>query len=143
MAKSLKDSPPTSSAARFLDGAVASRALQRDGRVVPDATGPEPAQMPAVHLRRWVKREFTLTPDADRAFGQLATLLRESTGTRLTNSHVFRALVHAVEPSFDALRREAASGGPYRLPGNGTGFERHRRQFELELTRAIQRALRA
>lgn len=140
MVRTLKDTPPTSSAARFFESSVAERVLRHAETA---ALQPPPAR-PAgqlSHAYSWVKREFTLSTDADRAFTQFVSLLRDSTGTRLHNSHAMRALIHAVEPAFEAVRRELLASGPYRLPGNGKGDEGRRCEFERRLSAAIQVAL--
>ena len=143
MARKLRDYPPTSSAARFLDTSVAARAMQPGGQQVP-LSGPSRTEPSCTcPPPQWVKREFTLTLDADCAFTRLVGLLRTGSGTKLNNSHVLRAIIHAVEPAFEAVRNEVGAAGPFRLPGNGKGFESQRREFEAQLIRALRAGLRA
>jgi hypothetical protein len=77
-----------------------------------------------------VKRELVLTPQADATFQALVDALRSGTACRLTASHVFRALMRALEPATTHINRAAGTRGPLSLPSNAPGYERERSEFE-------------
>ncbi len=149
MAKALQSDRPTSSLARLLDPASASRAIEplperatrtqtpADERVLP------PAGVRARHSGRHeathLKRELVLSPNADETFNHLIDALRRSTGTRLTASHAFRALMRAVHPSIGTI--PATRGERLRLPSNAPSYQHERDEFEIALAKLISSSL--
>lgn len=159
MAKALREPPPTSSVARLFDLNAAARATSASTpaieapatpasgqRIEPD---PRPsAQPPARASEAWlqqptIKRELVLTPSTDDTFSALVELLRRSTGTRLTASHVARALLKGVAHCMDQIEREARRLGRQKLPANARGREMERERFESLLADAIISGVRA
>lgn len=118
MARALRETPPSSSVARLLDSAAAGRAL------APLASDEAVPSYSAVHTRdnppagsprnkpRLIKREFVLTRETDAVLEALLQMFRQTTGTRLTASHVVRALLAAAEHSADEIRRSIATALP-------------------------------
>lgn len=74
---------------------------------------------------------------------RLVDLYRRATGTRLTTSHVARAVLCGVEHSMASLEREARKLGPMRLPSNARGRELERERFESRLADAFISGIRA
>lgn len=165
MAKSLREQPPSSSVARLFDLTAAARATSAVPTEPPVTHGTDE---PVVHRRvetsmtefrpaptteapasePWsqqptIKRELVLTPSTDETFSRLVELFRRSTGTRLTNSHVARALLKGVAHCMDQIQREADRVGRQRLPSNARAHELHRERFEAILADAIIAAIRA
>lgn len=171
MAKPLREPPPSSSVARLFDMGAAARAIAtpppeplsppvasaaveettRDRPLTPDRPIRTPAapvpQQPAVPQpsgeQPTLKRELVLTPTADQTFGTLVELYRRSTGTRLTSSHVARAMLKAVAHCMDELEREASRIGPLKLPANARGRELERERFEARIADAFAAGMRA
>jgi hypothetical protein len=171
MPKPILGPAPTSSVARLFDSGAAARALApvdaraagADAVPVPrsaaaehataEPTSPWPAPpqagvpgrepLPATGEPANLKRELVLTRSADEAFTRLVDLYRRSTGTRLTGSHVARAMLSAVAHAMPYVEREARRLGAMRLPGNARGREGERERFEAEIARAFLRGLRA
>jgi len=150
MAKTLHEPTPTSAVARLLDRGAAARALQpvsdsapRDiepatrTTAVQDLNKPPPTPAPAT------KREFLLSTDAERTFNQLMTLYRDATGSRLTSSQLFRAILRAIAHALPEIEREVCRLGAMRLPANGRGFESQREHFERRLATAFAAGMRA
>lgn len=146
MAKSLAARPPTSAVARLLDGDAAARAvsvLTLTAKPLREESEP-PAPTPvATGEPATVKRELVLTPAADAALSRLVTLYRQATGTKLTTSHVARAVLHVVAACEPFIEREAATLGPTPLPSNAKGREAERDAFERHIARAFHTALAA
>jgi hypothetical protein len=145
MAKTLRDSTPTSAVARLLNREAASRALEP----LPPASDmdrrdriPEPSVCERDEVPR-IKREFILTHDADETFCELLTLFRRTTRSRLTASQLFRAMLRAARRSLPALQYEAHQLGPLRLPGNGREAQVRREEFEERIGAAFASGLRA
>lgn len=152
MARSLRDMPPTSSVARLLDSNAAGRATRTLDPT--DAHGHEPSEdepayspagaVPAVTPKsKPTKREFLLSREADAALERLIQILRDATGTRLTASHVARALLLAAEHAAPHIRQAAELLGSETLPSNAPAYEFARRRFEGRIARAIVEGMRA
>lgn len=149
MAKALHSDRPSSSIARLLDPASATRAMEpRPERATGTHTPPEhPAPQPAGgrarppfrHDATHLKRELVLSPHADETFNRLIEALRRSTGTRLTASHAFRALMRAVHPGIGTI--PGARGERLRLPSNAPAYQHERDEFENALARLISSSL--
>jgi hypothetical protein len=142
VARTLSREPPSSTVARLLNADVAARAINRpsgDSRQE-SGSGFESAQ--PERQRRHLKREFILSRGADQALACLVNVFRESTGARVTNSHVIRALLLVLGQIIDRVKDEAEQIGPTPLPSNGRSFEHERRQFEAQLVAAFERSLR-
>lgn len=149
MAKALHTDRPTSSIARLLDPASARRAIEpvpartprthapADERASPTAGGP--ARHSRRHESTHLKRELVLSPNADETFNRLIEALRRSTGTRLTASHAFRALMRAVHPGIGII--PASRGERLRLPSNAPAYQHERDEFENALARLISSSL--
>lgn len=146
MAKPLHRPPPSSSIARFLDQDAAARAIAAPAseRAVDPVVGPVPA-MPRAEVcaqPRTVKRELTLTLSTDETLTQLVDLYRRSTGTRLSTSHVARAMLRAFAYCMDSVEREARRIGRRKLPANAAGCETQRERFEHRLALALVNGIR-
>lgn len=152
MARSLRDTPPTSSVARLFDSNAAGRATRSLGPI--DAHGHDPgehenARSPAGGMRatapkcKPIKREILLSREADAAMERLVQMLRDATGARLTASHVARALLLAAEHAAPCIQQAAELLGPETLPSNAPAYESARRRFESRIARAIVEGMRA
>ncbi len=145
MAKALDNKPPTSSVARLFDQGAVARALSpaNSCRKALDATELQPVAhdsrppQPAV-----IKREFVLTPTAEEALTRLVQVYRKATGTRLSNSHVMRAVLRGVAHGMPTIEREADRLGPLKLPSNAKGREAERERFENTLASSFIAAMR-
>lgn len=152
MPRAPRNPPPSSSVARLLDHRAAGRAIEPAGLTAHADVSQEPAENAnrrapgtgnpgaATHAPP-TKREVLLSPDADTTLERLVQLLRETTGARITTSHVVRALLRAVAPALPNIRDAFSQLGPLRLPGNGARQDRQRRQFEAQLARALAEGL--
>lgn len=145
MAKALKHSPPTSSVGRLLDKSAVARALS-PASPLPQASktcedAPQISDF-TDHTPKLLKREFVLTPTTEDALTRLVQVYRNATGTRLSNSHVIRAVLRGVAHGLSAIEREANCIGPLRLPSNAKGREAEREQFENMLTSSFIAAMR-
>lgn len=159
MPKPLREPPPSSSVARLLDLDAAARAVAIPATTVaPDdecvaaaqvvlhparettAERPTPARRPE---HPHVKRELVLTPTADDTFTRLVEAYRRGTGTRLTASHVARAMLKGVAHCMDYLEKEARRIGPLKLPSNARGRELDRERFEARIADAFIAGIRS
>jgi len=138
---------PTSAVARLLDREVAARAIEpRPGIAVLESAiaGHAPARKnahgPAAPL---IKREFILTESADETFTRLLMLYRGTTRTRMTASHLFRAMMIGLSHCFTALDHESQRMSQERLPPNGPAFEAQRSAFERRIAEAFVAGIRA
>lgn len=162
MPKPLREPPPTSSLARLFDGTAASRALTQpppdehraqiepqNGRIQSpdDEVGTMPRAKPSraalTEETSGTKREIVLSMSTDETFTRLIELYRRSTGTRLSGSHVVRAMLRGVSKCFEALEREAADIGRLKLPSNARGREGERNRFEDTIAEAIVNGIRS
>ncbi len=155
MAKPLREPPPSSSVARLLDLDAAARAVATLPRTAesprPPATmaqtsaSAHPAQAPVTPNgeRPHIKRELVFTPSSDDAFTHLVELYRKATGSRLTSSHVARAVMKGVAHCMDYLEKEARRIGPLRLPCNARGRELDRERFEARIADAFIAGIRS
>jgi len=147
MARTLRDPPPTSSLARLLDLDAATRATSRHRDPLTDQYGDRAApidrdarpearsstEWPDVIRPSRIKREVLLCCETDETLDEVVRMLRLSTRTRVTTSHVVRALLRAISRRLDDIRRQAVHLGPRRLPSNSAGSEHARRDFEEAL----------
>lgn len=143
MPRPLRQPQPSSSVARLLDVHAAARAVSPSAASPQPGSvqrGPAPAPWPE---RPTTDREVQLTPSADRSLSRLVELYRRSTGTRLTTSHVARALLKGIDHCMDTLEREAGRLGPMRLPSNARGSELARERFEARIADAFLAGIRA
>lgn len=141
MARRLDRIAPTSSIARLLDrsavaGAFETVAVQSQPRQPVRAVPPKKRSPSTL-----VKRELVLSREADRQFQSLIDACRHSTRTRLTASHVARALMRAVEQAMPTIHQALEQLGPQKLPSNARSFEDERDRFESQLARAIGNGL--
>jgi len=143
MPKPLLRPQPTSSVANILDESVARAAL---ARVTPARRVEETAQ--AAHTTSVVadealtetptiRRQFILTPSADLTLKHMVALYSKATGSELTNSHVLRALLKAIEHAMPQLEHEAEQMGKLKRPKNDRANEAHRDEFERKLASCI------
>jgi hypothetical protein len=155
MAKPLTISVPTSSVARVFDVGAAAEALAPPSPIVPiPSLQAEPQRPPAslpVNASRQraatpeqpvIKRELVLTASTDDALQNLVDAFRRSTRTRLTTSHVARALLKAVELCRPQIIREAKKLGAMKLPANARAWEKDRERFEAQLADVILAGIR-
>src|SRR5689334_18285996 len=166
MPKTLREAPPSSSIARLLDPVAASRALspvdsdpmrmskfpiltmngpaQISNGHNASATQSEPAHhQPAVGEASIVKRELVLTERAEQTLMRLLEVYRRATGSRLSASHLARAMLRGVAACMDAVERESQHIGRLRLPSNARGREHQREQFEDILAEAFINGIRS
>ncbi|RIK66070.1 MAG: hypothetical protein DCC65_10625 [Planctomycetota bacterium] len=171
MAKPLRDPPPTSSVARLLDVEAAIRAVapaqpaaarptepaNRDLPVVSVPPPSRPTESPPVFSAPTpsypagaltgepanIKRELVLSPSTEETFSRLVEVYRRSTGTRLSNSHVARAMLKGLAACMTSLEREADAIGRLRLPGNARGREGERERFEDRIAEAFVNGVRS
>jgi hypothetical protein len=151
MAKPLHEPLPSSSIARLLDHEAASRAtapplatpLTPHAATASARAGTAPA-VRAGEASVCIKREFTLCPLTDEAFNQLVGIYRRATRTRLSNSHVMRALLRGIAHCMDGLENEAIQQLiPQKLPSNARGKDAERDRFEERLASAVIAGVRA
>ncbi len=148
MAKTLRDSTPTSSVARLLDREAANRALQSNPLATPwpaqpgaMTSAPETA-LPSPEDVPRIKREFILTQEAEDTFCEMLALVRRTTRCRVTASQFFRAMLKAAHWSMPSLAYEAHQLGPQRMPGNGRSAQAQREAFEQRLAAAFAAGIR-
>lgn len=149
MAKTLRTSPPSSSVARLLDPIAASRAIEKvSGHPLPNMTSEYPSA-PIQDPRavsdpgpRLIKREIVLTPETDAILDELVEAFRRATRTRLTTSHVVRAMLLSAQHAGAAIQDHLHQAGYVRLPSNAQGHAAERQHFELLLARAFAVAMR-
>ena len=128
---------------------AAARAIQRMAPSQTLAPNIEPAYASAprdatagCRDARLTKREIVLTPETDAVLNQLVDIFRQATGTRLSTSHVIRAMLVATQGTTDALREKLGQIGSVRLPSNAGGREAERGRFEMLLASAFTAAMR-
>lgn len=154
MAKSLRTEPPSSSIARLLDLNAAARAVaapavfqevgevpsqQKEPVEIPRSAGkPSPAA-----TSQHIKRELQFTPASEATFSQLVEIYRRATGTKLTASHVARALMKGVAHCMEYLEKEARQIGQLKLPSNARGRELERERFEARIADAFITGIRS
>ncbi len=161
MPKLLREPPPSSSVVHLFDVGAAARAvatpvntpapapaaLEPPASMRSKVSEPPPVVQTAARLttgeQPTIKREFVLTPSADATFTRLVDLYRRSTGTRLTSSHVARAVFKGIEHCMDTLEREARRLEPQKLPANARGREIDRERFEARIADAFVAGVRA
>lgn len=145
MAKTLKHTPPTSSVGRLLDKRAVARALspatKPNNTMLTNEVTP-PALSVADHGAKLVKREFVLNATAEETLTRLVQVYRDSTGTRLSNSHAIRVVLRGVAHGLTAIEREANRLGPLKLPSNAKGREAERERFEDALASIFIAAMR-
>lgn len=149
MARPLRENPPTSSITRLLDAAAATRALGIPASTLPvqalhqpEASCPSTTAPFAGPLRRKTTRELHLCPESDAALEALIQTLRGATGTRLSASHVARALLRAAAHCLVDIQTAAAELQPQPLPSNAAGYEHERERFEEQLKATMLAGLR-
>lgn len=144
MARPLRTDPPSSSVASLLDSSAAVRATTRE--VSPPA-GPAPSAIPSHRestspSAALIKREFILTPETNATLDQLIYLYRRGTRTRLSASHVLRAMLRMTGETLDALGAELLLMRPMKLPSNAHDHDHERERFEQVLSDLLRAALR-
>lgn len=155
MPKMLKEPPPTSSIARLLDFNAAARAVALPPSapisVAREPVTPENQSAPQVRAdnavptgeRPRLNRQLVLTPSADETLSRLVDLYRRATDSKLTSSHVTRAVLRGIAHCMDHLEREARRIGPLKLPSNARGRELERERFEARIADAFVAGIRA
>jgi hypothetical protein len=83
-----------------------------------------------------------LSQAAEDTFCELVALYQRATGTRLTGSHVARAMLKGVAHCMDSLEREARYIGRLKLPSNARGKEADRERFEDRIATAFIAGIR-
>jgi hypothetical protein len=143
MPKPLLRPQPTSSVANILDESVARAALARvtPGRCVEEteqaAHTTSVVADEALTETPTIRRQFILTPSADLTLKHIVALYSKATGSELTNSHVLRALLKAIEHAMPQLEHEAEQMGKLKRPKNDRANEAHRDEFERKLASCI------
>lgn len=147
MAKALRHAPPSSSLSRLLDPQAAGRAIasldHHDVRLATPTDTAREALPDQARDELLVKRELTLTRSTDEVFTGLIHTYRRSTGTRITASHVFRAMLRGVAFCLPELEREASRIGRVKLPSNARGREAERDRFEDRIAEAFVNGVRS
>lgn len=128
----------TSPVTRLLDASAVSRAV---GPVPPPEQEPAAGAPKPRRPAHPVKREVVLTEHTAEVLDVLVDRLRAATRTRLSASHLVRALVLAIEPSLAGIEVQVASTGPWRLPANGARHDADRAEFERRMADAVLAAL--
>lgn len=163
MARSLREQPPSSSVARLFDVDAASRALKplpsnEIGHEPLLTTAPESQYStqhvlespPIVHVHQiaipcgvCIKRDFVLSDATDETLSKLVDLFRRAPGTRVSASHVVRAMLRGVSHCLDSLQVEVKGIGRLKLPANARGREEDRDRFEDRIAEAFINGIRA
>jgi hypothetical protein len=155
MAKPLRTPPPSSSVARLFDLDAAARAVAApaptreiaETQPVQQQESALPPRIPAspapVVASPHIKREFVFTPASEATFSQLVEIYRRTTGTKLTASHVARALMKGVAHCMEYLEKEARRIGPLKLPSNARGRDLERDRFEAKIADAFIAGIRS
>jgi hypothetical protein len=94
-------------------------------------------------FRPSLAREFKLTPGTDATVEWLVDLFREQTRTRLTASHVARALLKAVHHAKPEIERAAKQLQRLKLPSKSREAELERERFEARIADVIVAGMRA
>ncbi len=145
MAKALTTQPPSSSVARLLDSSAATRAIAGRPRFSSDTKQLDterafirtsvPQNVPRSH-----KRELSLCPASDRILETLVHRLRSNTGTRVTASHVIRAMLRSMETLAGSIEESVARAGPWRMPATSPDAREHREAFDRALASVFREA---
>lgn len=142
MARRIADQEMRGSVARLLDPAVATAALA-------PAEMPFQVQFPErstdatrVCTRRYIKREFILSPETDGTLIEVLSVLYQSTGRRLNASQVIRSMLLAVRPALPLIRNAATQMEAVARPVNRRGQHQARTDLERYLARLIGAGLR-
>ena len=144
MPKPLRQPTPSSAVARLFDVGAAARAIAAttpDEQPVTPAKVPTVAPTPAAEPAN-LKRELILSQTAENTFLDLVALYQRSTGTKLTASHVARAMLKGVGHCMESLEREAKYIGRLKLPSNARGKEAERERFEEHIAMAFVAGIR-
>jgi hypothetical protein len=139
MAKPLTKDQPTSSVANLLNANVVAAALGPAKPIV-QAESHE-TKITGEPVNR--TREFHLTASADATLKQAVEIYNAATGSNITNSHFFRAVLMAVAQAMPELEREAAKLGLMKRPSNAPGHEAERDEFERRLAHAFLAGIQA
>lgn len=153
MAKPLAVRPPSSAVARLFDRDAAGRAAgigPAPTPAMPETPG-HTGVPPTIALSSSattgeaanIKRELVLTQSADATLTRLVAIYRHATGTKLTTSHVARAMLDSIATCLPFIEREAAAIGQLTLPSNARGREAQRDRFERRIARAFQGGIAA
>ena len=146
MARALKNEPPTSSVGRLFDREAIARALHPPSESSrPPSYSDDCPSTTQVRKRESaiLKREFVLTSEAEETLSQLVQTYRQATRTRLSNSHVIRALLRGAAHGMSEIQREAELLGTLKLPSNAKGREHERDRFEDSLASSFVSAMRS
>lgn len=90
-----------------------------------------------------IKRELALNSQTDETFTRLVEIFRRHTQTRLSSSHIARALLVGVGHCLNQIEREARRLGRQKLPSNARGRKAEREQFERSIALALVAGIRA
>lgn len=151
MPKPLRDESPTSSVARFFDREAASRAVIARRRDVAALSSTGTRHYPPLSHGEAdaaqecipVKREFTLSDEADQTCSALLDMLRRSTGTRMSSSHLLRGMFKGIAACLPAVESEARRIGRLKLPSNARGRDAERTTFEQRLAEVLINGIRS
>ena len=103
---------------------------------------PAPADQPTGEPAN-IPRQFGLTKTADDALRELVGLYSTAVGFDLTNSEVFRGVLHAMEHAMPMLNREAKLIGKHKRFKNSKGNEDLRDELERKIGKAFVAGMRA
>lgn len=147
MAKALTTQPPSSSVARLLDSAAATRAIAGRPSFSNDTRELDAERtftLPSVprDVPRMPKRELSLCGETDATLETMVHRLRSGTGARVTPSQVVRAMLRAFAPVADLVDRHAAANGPWRMPATSREARVSRQEFDARLAVVLRETLR-
>ena len=89
------------------------------------------------------KREIQFSTSTDATFSRLIETYRRATGTRITASHVARAMLTGIAQCMDSVEYQAQQIGRLKLPSNARGREQEREKFEEAIAEAFINGIRS
>lgn len=88
-----------------------------------------------------IRRQFILTNSADFTLKQLIGIYERATGSGLTNSHMLRAILKALENAMPQIEESAEQLGRLKRPKNDPANEAQREEFERKIATSILMAM--
>ena len=152
MPKPLIKQQPSSSVANFLDIEAAKAAIaplqeseeldikEKSGNIVIESeeSSHNEHQVETPHIRR----QFILTSSADFTLKQLIGIYERSTGSGLTNSHMLRSILKAIDLAMPQIEESAENLGKLKRPKNDPANEAQREEFERKIAESFIMAMR-
>jgi hypothetical protein len=94
-------------------------------------------EVPTIH------RQVVLTPTSNLAFDDVIRLISQATGSRISMSHFFRAVLKVISHARPELEKALQELGKVKRPKNVRGEEARREDYERKIARAILDAIKA